>query len=692
MKIGHPYDASSVPSPGTRLVYKLKIRKSGGHQAGNEIFMSKSPTKKWAGDDAEDDRAWALGEAATSWQLRLSLPPGASPQAIPGDLQALLASLFDAILHRHALGSAQRPVTSVRWRARAGSAHPRAIPDYWKALQAILERFWGTHVHLELVAPDALPRVSFESPAAAGEHGDARARATAAPPFSAPVVAFTPDIDSLAAVSRVLDSRQEPPVLVLCEAVAEVRAASRQTLTGLLDACRSRLATMAVLAPGPHARMRDAATLPFPEDWRLLHVLAAVSVALSCDVGEIQVPQNGIANLNLPVTAAALARPAHPIDPELAGSLSRLLSRVAGAEVRIHNPLVSDTPSEIVADLLERRSRQIGVDIESICGLVENDNDYGKRVDHHVSILGALHAGSSLTEQWERALMTDLLLPTNQALADTYVQSIRELPAMSDREVLLHLDESAAGRTASRDRHALAIGLLRRHAESVRDVLARALQRYAPDIVAGTLSSTCLLMRAALPGDLRPRTSAARRPAFRKLEKVPDCWEIWFEEGEPLYLKGSRGLDYIHVLLQSPGRTFSPADLRDAVAGQVRIPTSNLGPVADAQAVRSYQRRLTELRADLDVATEHNDLGRCDRILYEIEVLEQEINRCVGLGGRLRQNSDAERARKSVSNAIHRALGQLRAGHPALSRHLRGSLKLGNGMSYLPDDEIEWDT
>jgi hypothetical protein len=78
--------------------------------------------------------------------------------------------------------------------------------------------------------------------------------------------------------------------------------------------------------------------------------------------------------------------------------------------------------------------------------------------------------------------------------------------------------------------------------------------------------------------------------------------------------------------------------------------------------------------------------------LYEIEILEQELSRCVGLGGRLRQNSDAERARKSVSNAIHRALGQLRTRHPALFRHLSATLKIGNGMSYLPDDEIEWDT
>jgi hypothetical protein len=365
---------------------------------------------------------------------------------------------------------------------------------------------------------------------------------------------------------------------------------------------------------------------------------------------------------------------------------------MAGSDIKIRNPLLADTPSEIVADLIERGPRRLDMDIEAICGLVANDNTYEKRVDHNVSILGALHAGSSLTEQYELMLMPALLRPTNQGLADTYVRSIRELPAMSDRDVLSHLDENAAGLTAGHDRRVLAIGLLRRHAESVRYVLARAMQRYAHDIVAGTLASTCLLMRATLPGGPRPEAGDARKPMFRKLGKVPDCWEIWFEEGEPLYLKSSKGLDYIHALLQSPGSTFSPAELRDAIAGHGRMPTGNLGPVADVQAIRGYQHRLTELRDDLDIATEHNDIGRRDKIMYEIDALEQEISRCVGLGGRLRQNSDTERARKSVSNAIYRALHQLRTRHPALSRHLNATLKIGNGVSYLPTDDSDWDT
>jgi hypothetical protein len=654
--------------------------------------MSKSPTMNLAAGTGEDDRAWVSDEDAPHWHLRLLLPPGAVPDTIPKDLQGLIASLFDAIMHRRRAMSLQPPVSSLRWRASSGNTHIRAVPGYWKELQTILERFWGTRLRLELAAPDALPRISFETSTPADDHGDFHARATAPPAPPVTVVAFTPDIDSLAAMSRILDTEQEPPVLVMCDAIAEHQVTSQEGFTGLIEACRSSIATITVHAPRRQQQMGDAAMVAFPEDWRLLHVLAAVSVALACNIDEIQVPQNGVANLNLPVTAAAISRPAHPIDPELASSLSRLLSHMAGSNIRIRNPLLADTPAELVADLIERGPRRLDMDIDAICGLVQNDNTYEARVDHNVSILGALHAGSSLAEQYERMLMPDLLQPANQGLADTYVRSIRELPVMSDRDVLSHLNENAAGASAGRDRHALAIGLLRRHAESVRYVLARAMQRYAHDIVAGTLASTCLLMRATLPGDLRPEASNTRKPMFRKLGNVPDCWEIWFEGGEPLYLKGSKGLDYIHALLQSPGSTFSPAELRDAIAGHGRMPTGNLGPVADAQAIRRYQQRLTDLRADLDVATEHNDIGRMDKIMHEIDALEQELSRCLGLGGRLRQNSDAERARKSVSNAMYRTLHQLRTRHPALSRHLSATLKIGNGVSYLPPDDIDWET
>lgn len=654
--------------------------------------MSKSPTMNLAADPDEDDRAWSSDQDAPRWHLRLSLPPGAAQEAIPETMKALIASMLDAILYRRRALLMEQPGSTVRWRVPIRKQDIRDPPSYWRELQALLERFWSARLRLELAEHDALPRITFETTLPVDHRAGSPVQTRPDSTRPATAVVFAPDIDSLAATSRLLDTQQTPPVLVMCDAITSHHATSRAALTSILDACHESIATITVHAPLEQEHLLDAAILASPEDWRLLHVLAAVPVAMSCRISEIQVPQNGVTNLNLPVTAEAISRPAQSLDPELASSMSHLLSRMTASKLQIRNPLLANTPSELVADLIERSPGRLGVDIDAICGLIQNDNTYEKRVDHYVSILGALHADSSLAEQYELRLMHDLLLPTNLRLADTYVRSIRELPAMSDRDVISHLDENAAGRVTGRSRHALAIGLLRRHAESVRHVLTRAMRRYAHDFVAGTLASTCLLVRAALPGDLRPHASTARKPVFRKLSEETDCWEIWYERGEPLYIKGSKGLSYIHTLLQSPGRTFSSAELRDAVAGHGHLPAGNLGPLADAQAIRRYQHRLNELRADLDIAVEHNDIGRKDKIIYEIDALEQELSRSVGLGGRLRQNSDAERARKSVSNAIHRALQQVRTQHPSLCRHLTATLNIGNGLSYEPIDGSDWET
>lgn len=652
--------------------------------------MSKRPTSNQANAAAGDnEHDWVSVGEASRWQLRLSLPPCASPPMIPKHVMALTASLFDAILYRRQVISQTRSPSSLRWRVPVDDPQVITIPDYWKDLRPALECFWGAPLRIEAVASDLFPLVSCEQtqpgqrPTGAGAWG----RDESSVPSAA--VVFTPDIDSLAAVSRLLNTQQEPPLLVLYDTNSQAQMQSQDALTSILAACSDRIATIAVCAP--RGQTDPPASLMGPEDRRLLHVLAAVNAALSCGVGEVQTPQNGVSNLNLPITAAALSRSAQSIDPDFASSLSHALSRMTASHIQIRNPLLTDTPSELVANLVERDAGRLGVNIDTLCGLIQNDNTYEERVDHHVSILGALKPGSLLTEQHERVLMRDLLLPTNLGLADDYVRSIRELPTLSDRDVLSHLDERLSGSTLGAQQ-TLVVGLLRRHAEAVRCVLARAMQRFAHDVVAGTLAASCLLMRAASPGGLNTREERAHKPVFRKLGETSDCWELWFEGGEPVYVKDSKGLGYIHVLLQSPGRTFSAANLRDAAAGHGSLPASNLGPLADPQAIRLYRRRLSELRVDLDTAEDHHDIGRKERLLFEIDAIEKELRRTVGLGGRLRQNSDAERARKSVSNAIHRALQQLRGQHPALARHLSASLKIGNGVGYLPEDGSEWET
>ena len=61
-----------------------------------------------------------------------------------------------------------------------------------------------------------------------------------------------------------------------------------------------------------------------------------------------------------------------------------------------------------------------------------------------------------------------------------------------------------------------------------------------------------------------------------------------------------------------------------------------------------------------------------------------------GLGGRGRQQFDAERSRKTVCKAISRAIDAIQKVHLELGQHLDKSINLGLEVGYSPDIAIDW--
>ena len=76
----------------------------------------------------------------------------------------------------------------------------------------------------------------------------------------------------------------------------------------------------------------------------------------------------------------------------------------------------------------------------------------------------------------------------------------------------------------------------------------------------------------------------------------------------------------------------------------------------------------------------------------ERDALVAELTRSVGRGGRPRRlGDDTEKARKTVTARIHRALRLLDTHHPALAAHLRQALHTGTTCSYEPAHPIDWE-
>jgi hypothetical protein len=95
----------------------------------------------------------------------------------------------------------------------------------------------------------------------------------------------------------------------------------------------------------------------------------------------------------------------------------------------------------------------------------------------------------------------------------------------------------------------------------------------------------------------------------------------------------------------------------------------------------------------LDEIRANGDYGRAEKVQTEIDFLERELVRAVGLGNRDRRaNSNAERARLSVTRAIKGALAKIAEHHVVLGQLLRDSIKTGICCTYSPqpNDVPEW--
>lgn len=182
-------------------------------------------------------------------------------------------------------------------------------------------------------------------------------------------------------------------------------------------------------------------------------------------------------------------------------------------------------------------------------------------------------------------------------------------------------------------------------------------------------------------------------PARASLRRDRGTWHVTSPHGTGT-VPDSRGMGQLVRLLAAPGTEVAAVDLADA-GGAAQVPlASDLGPALDARAKREYRARITELRAELDEAEDHHDLGRAEKHRAELDALLAELSRAVGLGGRDRpQGSGAERARINVARSLRRAVVGVEGAVPDLGAHLRVSLRTGHRCAYAPEPAaaLTWD-
>jgi predicted ATPase len=178
-----------------------------------------------------------------------------------------------------------------------------------------------------------------------------------------------------------------------------------------------------------------------------------------------------------------------------------------------------------------------------------------------------------------------------------------------------------------------------------------------------------------------------------------EVWSIGSPEA-PVRLKDAKGLRYLAVLVGSPGVDIGVLDLLEGQDGddrRIREAIGDAGEELDAEAVRSYKRRLDEIAADLDALgtfpLDGRDGGRAAALEAERDQLTRELARGLGLGGRHRRaGSTVEKARLSVSKAIRTAITKISDLAPDVGDHLRTAVRTGTRCVYVAGDTLlTWD-
>jgi hypothetical protein len=183
-----------------------------------------------------------------------------------------------------------------------------------------------------------------------------------------------------------------------------------------------------------------------------------------------------------------------------------------------------------------------------------------------------------------------------------------------------------------------------------------------------------------------------------------DYWIIRYR-GRTAFLKSTRGLHCLAVLLHDPGREFHVRDLvsrlmDESTAAAAVVPYGRARrephagiPVLDGQAKAEYQRRLNELRHELNEAERFKDPQRKAQAQNEAQAIADYLVSAVGLGGRDRKaSSDAERARSAVTKGVKNAIKKIGDAIPSLRHHLAARITTGYFCSYNPHPErpVRW--
>ena len=164
--------------------------------------------------------------------------------------------------------------------------------------------------------------------------------------------------------------------------------------------------------------------------------------------------------------------------------------------------------------------------------------------------------------------------------------------------------------------------------------------------------------------------------------------------GVPKQVSHSTGMVYLALLLQAPGKEIHVSDLRFLVSGRrTKVIMDSPQELLDQRAIDDYKARLTVVEESLASGIVDRDSTEGRALLAEQALYTSELRLGATRRGKPKKKSrDVERARKSVSNAVARAITAIRREHIPLGLHLHECIDMGEFLIYRGDPSPRWIT
>lgn len=331
------------------------------------------------------------------------------------------------------------------------------------------------------------------------------------------VVLFSGGADSLCAVVEAVEQAKRRPVLVSHRSTFSVNARQRRLIQDLRHSFKEwefPHISVWVHRRGSEAKETSQRTRSF------LYASLGAATGSQLGVESIILADNGIVSMNLPINdqlvGALATRSTHPKFIDLFNSFAKM---VLPTPTVVYNPLKYRTKSEALNVLKVNGCSQLLQETVSCAhsrGRPESHPHCGvcsQCIDRRFSTIIANLEEDDLPERYEVDIFTDPLAEgAPRTLAESYVRFALNVRRTAEEELfdaypqlhncILPTDDAVA--TAQ----ALA-SLLKRHAEQVMKVVETRFASLVPNIVAGSLPSTCLISLVASQRhleDMRLRT------------------------------------------------------------------------------------------------------------------------------------------------------------------------------------------